>query len=116
MAMMIRKYRVDDLEALSDPDTDVEAERTVRLGLDGEEWAVDLSADNVAKLTGFLQPYKLAGRRVKGKSRSRPVADRRRSAAIREWAQARGHHVSQKGRIPASVLAEYEAEEARLVA
>lgn len=116
MAMIIRKYRVDDLELLTDPGTDVEAGRTVRFGIDGDEWAIDLSRENEAKLIEFLGPFKRAGRRVKGRSRSRPVADRRRSAAIREWAKAHGHHVSPKGRIPASVLAEYEASERQLVA
>lgn len=36
--------------------------------------------------------------------------DRERSRAIREWARANGHAVSTRGRIPAPVIAAYDAE------
>jgi hypothetical protein len=34
---------------------------------------------------------------------------RERDSHIREWAKQRGHKVSERGRIPASIIAEYEA-------
>ena len=34
---------------------------------------------------------------------------RERSSEIREWARQRGHKVSERGRIPGNIIAEYEA-------
>jgi len=38
-----------------------------------------------------------------------PVADRERTQAIREWARAHGHKVSERGRLSAVVVEAYEA-------
>ena len=53
--------------------------------------------------------------RRRAPSRPRPRAgpatapDREQTAAIREWARANGHEVSERGRLSASVLAAFEA-------
>lgn len=40
--------------------------------------------------------------------RSRAASSRERSADIRAWAKARGIKVNERGRIPATVVEEYE--------
>ena len=41
--------------------------------------------------------------------RARSGAGREQSARIREWAKSRGFKVNERGRIPANIVAEYEA-------
>ena len=41
-----------------------EADETVRFGLDGVQYEIDLSAKNAAKLRDLLQPYIAAGKRI----------------------------------------------------
>jgi hypothetical protein len=97
------------------------AEQTVRFGLDGVSYEIDLSASNAQRLRGVVQPYMAAGRRVGGRGARVPVgqarsarggaarADREQLAAIREWARARGMPVSSRGRIPERIIAAYHA-------
>ena len=41
--------------------------------------------------------------------RARTGPGRERSAQIRQWAKQRGYKVNERGRIPANIVAEYEA-------
>ena len=91
---------------------------TLRFGLDGQSYEIDLSGDNARELRESLQRYTRAGRKVSGSERGRGggrgVGAERRSgrqdtAAIREWARVQGHQVSERGRIPNEVVAAYEA-------
>jgi hypothetical protein len=41
--------------------------------------------------------------------RARSGPGRERSSEIRAWAKQRGHKVSERGRIPAAIIAEYES-------
>jgi hypothetical protein len=50
-----------------------------------------------------------AGKGSETGAKGRVTADRERSVAIREWANAHGHTVSDRGRIPAAVVAAYDA-------
>jgi len=43
------------------------------------------------------------------KASARPGRAREETAAIREWANANGHEVSDRGRIPSAVLEAYES-------
>jgi hypothetical protein len=100
-----------------------EPTRTVRFGLDGQEYEIDLSDDDAAQLRETFRRYIDAGRRIRRQSRpsttrnrsSRasqppaPPAERHQSAAVRAWARAAGHQVSDRGRISAKVLQAYEA-------
>ena len=52
------------------------------------------------------------GNRASGGGRSRATGgrmDREQAGAIRDWARKNGHAVSDRGRIPASVVEAYEA-------
>jgi Lsr2 len=90
-----------------------EAEGTVTFAFDGVGYEVDLSGKNRGKLLKALGPYIEAGRKVSARSSARrtaaPAARRHDQSAVREWARAEGMTVSGRGRIPADVLARYEA-------
>jgi hypothetical protein len=90
------------------------AEETVRFGLDGVNYDIDLSAANAAKLRDALAPYVGAARRSSGGRGSRKGSRSRGGSGtnpsqIREWARANGYQVSDRGRVPADVKAAYDA-------
>ncbi len=91
------------------------ADETVRFGIDGVYYEIDLRESNARKLREILRPYQSAARRTspptRGKaSRGRSSgADRERSAEIRAWAKQHGLPVSERGRISAALVAAYKA-------
>jgi Lsr2 len=100
---------VDDLDGS-------EAEEQVEFAVDGKSYEIDLSTANSKKLREALAPFVAAARRAGGSGRrrsggsasaSRPTVDREQNQAIREWAQQQGMKISERGRIPASVLEAY---------
>ncbi|MGY1707202.1 Lsr2 family protein [Geodermatophilus sp. SYSU D00697] len=114
---MARKVQVilsDDL------DEDLPADETVSFSLDGTNYEIDLSEKNAEEMRNALSRYVQAARKVgrgsgraSGGGRSRPTGggrmDREQAGAIRDWARKNGHQVSDRGRIPASVVEAYEA-------
>jgi len=116
---MARKVQV----ILSDDfDDDVPADETVTFALDGTTYEIDLSDSNAAEMRDVFAKYvgaarKVAGRgRASGSGRSKATGgtgagrmDREQAGAIRDWARKNGHEVSDRGRIPASVVEAYEA-------
>lgn len=88
-----------------------EAAETVSFSLDGVAYEIDLSAKNAAKLRDVMALYVGSGRRVGGRA-SRGKAKARtgnaRTADIREWARNTGLDVSERGRIPATIVEQYE--------
>lgn len=108
MAKKVQVTLVDDIDGSN-------AVETVGFGLDGATYEIDLSKANAAKLRDALATY-VAHARKSGRGRpagraGRAVArsDREQVQAIREWARRNGHQVSERGRIPASVLEAYNA-------
>ena len=96
------------------------ADRTVGFALDGVDYAIDLSDSNIGKLRKALDPYLAAGRRVPRTQaahwttggRTTVAAgrgNRHQNQAIREWAAKNGHQVSDRGRIPTSVVEAYHS-------
>ena len=88
------------------------ADETVRFGVDGAEYEIDLSKKNAAALRRTLAPFIDHARRAgRGQRRrlGRTPASRERSGDIRAWAKDQGIAVSERGRIPASVVEQYEA-------
>ena len=88
------------------------AEETVRFAIGGAAYEIDLSASNAAVFRRHLAPFiahaHKAGRRPR-RGAGRSASGRERSADIRAWAKDQGIAVSERGRIPASVVAQYEA-------
>ena len=115
---MARKVQVilsDDL------DDSISADETVSFALDGTTYEIDLSEKNANEMRDALGKYVSAARKVSsrgtrasGAGRSRATGgggrmDREQAGAIRDWARKNGHNVSDRGRIPASVVEAYEA-------
>ena len=105
MVTKIAVTLVDDLDGSM-------ADETVRFGVGGAEYEIDLSKKNAtafrAGIGQFVEHARKGGR---GPTRrpARPTSARERSSDIRAWAKAQGITISDRGRIPASVVAQYDA-------
>lgn len=116
MAIQVRRYMVDDLAVRDDPRSEVEAAETIRFSVNGAEYEIDLSRSNAGKFHDQLRPYREAARRVRAqRSAPRPAAQRDHTAKIRYWARANDIEVSNFGRLPAVLVARYEAAQGQLV-
>jgi hypothetical protein len=110
MAQKVQTLLIDDLDG-------GEAEGTVRVGLDGAEYEIDLSAKNAEALRGALARYVDAARRSPGSAARRPSrsgrlaagADGARPTAVREWAKSQGIEVKDRGRVPAELGVKFQA-------
>jgi nucleoid-associated protein Lsr2 len=105
MAQKVQVLLVDDLDGS-------EATETVTFGLDGALYEIDLSSGNAGKLRKELAHYVEHARKASAptrRRRARTGPGRERSAQIRLWAKQRGYKVNERGRIPANIVAEYEA-------
>ena len=102
---MARKIAV----VLEDDLTGGPADRTVYFALDGVGYEIDLSEANAAAFRDQLAAFIEYARSVKRPGPARTVSSRQRSASIRAWAHERGLPVHHRGRIPASVIEQYQA-------
>jgi len=112
MAKQVITVLTDDLDG-------GDADQTIEFGLDGITYTIDLSDKNVGKLRKVLDPYLAVAAKVgrtNGNSRiaSRTVAaparsNRDQNQAIREWATKNGYEVSERGRIPSSIVEAFHA-------
>lgn len=91
------------------------ADETVNFSLDGVDYAIDLSHGNADNLRKALTEFVQAGRRTNGRTsrnaartQVRPGGDRAQNQAIREWARRNGRTVSERGRIPAELIAAFQ--------
>lgn len=107
MAQKVNVLLVDDLDGS-------DADETIPFGLDGTHYEIDLNSDHAQELRGQLERYVKAARKVTG-SAGRPSRVRRatendaRNKEIRNWARERHLDVNDRGRIPADIVAQYEA-------
>jgi hypothetical protein len=88
------------------------ADETVRFAFDGTDYEIDLNKKNARAFRKQLAPFVEHARKAGRGQRRQPgrtQSTRRRSGDIRAWAKARGIAVSERGRIPASVVEQYEA-------
>jgi Lsr2 len=88
------------------------ANETVRFGIDGTEYEIDLGTANATAFRAQLAPYIAHARKAGRAARRRPsrtAASREHSSDIRAWAKDKGIPLSARGRIPASVAEQYEA-------
>jgi hypothetical protein len=92
---------------------------TVRFALDRQDYEIDLGDKNAKAMRDTIGKYVSAGRRVSGSSRSggRTRGSSRSSAtatrdydpkAVRAWAESQGIEVSQRGRVPAELVAKFQ--------
>ncbi|WP_280365054.1 histone-like nucleoid-structuring protein Lsr2 [Nocardia wallacei] len=101
------------VELVDDYDGKSKAEETVRFGIDGVEYEIDLSVRNAGKLRKvfeeWIEPARKVGRIPKGKNKitARPRNDSGQTAAIRDWARKNGYNVSSRGRVQADIIEAY---------
>lgn len=110
---------IDDLDGTEGADT-------VKFGLDGNLYEIDLSPKNATKLRGLLAPYiekstkvdtrravTIGGRTAVARGRGSAAAEREQNKAIRTWAQRKGIPVAPRGRIKQDVVDQYHREAGR---
>ncbi len=107
---MARKTHVVLIDDIDGGDAAV----TVRFGLDGDDYEIDLSEIHAGELRAALEPFIANGRKLAGRRARRPRgtgvgSSLGRSAEIRRWAADEGIPVNARGRIPADVVAKYDA-------
>jgi hypothetical protein len=109
MAKKVQVLLVDDVDKSSP------ADETVSFSLDGVSYEIDLTSGNAAKLRDDLAVWighaeRTGGRRSSGRPTSKSSGSGRKAdlGAVREWARANGHQVSDRGRISAQVQAAYD--------
>ena len=109
MAQRVQIVLEDDLDGGT-------AAETVTFGLDGVSYEIDLSDKNAGKLRDEFASWigharrsggrRTTSRRVAGGSSS--ASSRRDLSAVRAWARANGHQVSDRGRVSAAVQEAYD--------
>lgn len=109
MAQRIETLLLDDLE--KSKGKEVPADESLEFSLEGRRYRIDLTKSNADKFRARMAPYTAAAERlpVNGVKPSRTAARRKRSALVRTWAADNGFEVSERGRIPAEIVAKYDA-------
>jgi hypothetical protein len=109
MAQRVQTLFIDDLDGS-------EAEGTVRFGLDGIEYEIDLNAKHADALRKSLARYvdvarrSPGTRRPAGRGRRQPTAGNGiNNTEVRAWAKAQGIDVKERGRIPAELVVKFKA-------
>ena len=109
---------IDDLDGTT-------AAETVKFGLDGVAYEIDLSAKNAEKLRSVLAQYVDKGSRVDRRrvatlggrgsaARARGgTGERDQNKAIRAWALRKGYDVAPRGRIRQELVDQYHKEAGR---
>ncbi len=107
MAQKVQTLFVDDIDGTA-------ADGTIRFGLDGSDYEIDLNTEHAQALRDALAHYISAGRRAGGARR--PVRNGRKAPSngvntteIREWAKAQGIEVKDRGRVPAGLVVKFKA-------
>ena len=101
VAQKIQTLFVDDIDGS-------EAEGTVRFGLEGTDYEIDLSVPHREELDKALATYIAHARKVGGTRRT--ARNGRRSAStidthkVREWAKEQGIEIKERGRVSANVV------------
>ena len=106
---------IDDLDGSTGGDIE-----SVQFSLDGVNYEIDLNEENAATLRGELERFISAARRTGGRVRrnaagagkSGDARSREETKAIRDWAKANGHEVSERGRLSSTIVEAYEAAQA----
>lgn len=108
MAQKIQTLFVDDIDGS-------EAEGTVRFGLDGAQYEIDLSTIHAEELRSVLAPYTRAGRKVAavarrtGRGPAKAAVNGFSTNEIRDWAKENGLEIKDRGRVPADVITKFRA-------
>ena len=111
MAQKIQTLFIDDIDGGA-------AEGTVRFALDGTEYEIDLNAKHSDELRSALGQYVTHARKVGGSARragraagraGRGAGSSLNTTEIRSWAREQGYDIKDRGRVPADLVAKYQA-------
>ena len=96
----------DDLDGKEDATVE-----TVTFSFEGASYEIDLSKKNRDAFEKALTPYLNAARKAPKATTARrsPAKSSEDLDAIRAWAKDNGHAVSDRGRVPVTVLEAYDA-------
>ena len=108
MAQKVQVLLLCDLE-----EGNAEAEETIQFALGNTTYEIDVCGQHAQQIRTSMEPFVAHARKagpIAGgrRRRERPTSNREQSASIRSWAKGRGIQVNERGRIPASVVKEYE--------
>jgi hypothetical protein len=94
-------------------DGEVEGNETVSFSVDGTAYEIDVCSKHAKELHdvfgGYIEHARRVSARAAARRKARSGPGREKSSEIRQWARERGDKVSERGRIPASIIQEYEA-------
>ena len=111
MAQKIQTLFIDDIDGGA-------AEGTVRFALDGTEYEIDLNAKHSEELRSAIGKYVTHARKVGGGARragraagraGRGTGSALNTTEIRNWAREQGSDIKDRGRVPADLVAKYQA-------
>ena len=111
MAQKITTLFIDDIDGGV-------AEGTVRFALDGTEYEIDLNSKHSEELRSALGKYVTHARKVGGAARragrvagrgARGAGSTLNTTEIRNWARENGYDIKDRGRVPADLVAKYQA-------
>jgi hypothetical protein len=88
------------------------ADGTVKFGIDGTSYEIDLSAKNAERLRKAFAPYVQAGRKVTATRRAARATSRGSGPSpqeVRAWAKSEGIEVKDKGRVPSELIVRFQA-------
>jgi hypothetical protein len=111
VAQKITTLFIDDIDGGA-------AEGTVRFALDGTEYEIDLNSKHTEELRSALGKYVTHARKVGGGARragraaargARGVGSTLNTTEIRNWARENGYDIKDRGRVPADLVAKYQA-------
>jgi hypothetical protein len=111
VAQKIQTLFIDDIDGGA-------AEGTVRFALDGTDYEIDLNAKHTEELRSALGKYVTHARKVGGSARrvgrtagraSRGAGSSLNTTEIRNWAREQGYDIKDRGRVPADLVAKYQA-------
>jgi len=107
MTQQIQTLFIDDIDGGA-------AEGAIRFALDGTDYGIDLNAKHSEEPRGALRKYVDHARKVGGTARRPGTRSGRRTAAVdtvavRAWARDNGFDIKDRGRVPADLVAKYQA-------
>jgi Lsr2 len=111
VAQKITTLFIDDIDGGA-------AEGTVRFALDGTEYEIDLNSKHSDELRSALGKYVTHARKVGGAARragrgagrgARGTGSTLNTTEIRNWARENGYDIKDRGRVPADLVAKYQA-------
>jgi hypothetical protein len=115
MARKVQVHLLDDIDGSK-------ADETLKFALDGTSYEIDLSSKHADKLRSVLDKYVKSARRVgrshvvaagRGRAGAPTRSERAQNQAIRDWARRKGIELSSRGRIPRTIVEQYDVEAGR---